>query len=261
VLFDVASMPDYGKLSQPLARRDDRRRPRRGRALQARPDGLRAVEAVEAGGAGWPVPGASRPGRAGTSNARRWPARCSARPSTSTAAASTSSSRTTRTRSPSRAAPTARRDGQLLDAQRLPAGRGREDVEEPREFRHDPGVAGERSHEIHGIASTAEGGDGDRPCRSRGPKPGCTAALTLLGLLVGSRSRKAGSETKRRASSEVSEATVAAMVHRGPRRGPQGEGLRRGRPHPRELEAHGHRAQGRQGPATGEPVTTWEVKR
>ena len=34
------------------ARRDDRRRPRRGRALQARPDGLRAVEAVEAGRAG-----------------------------------------------------------------------------------------------------------------------------------------------------------------------------------------------------------------
>ena len=63
---------------------------------------------------------ASRPGRrpcgiaapaapAGTSSARPWRARCSARSSTSTAAASTSSSRTTRTRSPSRAAPTARR--------------------------------------------------------------------------------------------------------------------------------------------------------
>ena len=32
----------------PLARRDDRRRPGRGCAVQARPDGLRAVEAVEA---------------------------------------------------------------------------------------------------------------------------------------------------------------------------------------------------------------------
>ena len=35
-----------------LARRDDRRRPRRGGALQEGPDGLRAVEAVEAGRAG-----------------------------------------------------------------------------------------------------------------------------------------------------------------------------------------------------------------
>ena len=35
VLFDVAAMPDYGQLSQALARRDDRRRARRGRALQA----------------------------------------------------------------------------------------------------------------------------------------------------------------------------------------------------------------------------------
>ena len=32
-------------------------------------------------------------------------------------------------------------DGQLLDAQRLPAGRGREDVQEPGEFRDDQGVA------------------------------------------------------------------------------------------------------------------------
>ena len=39
------------------ARRDDRRRARRGRALQARPDGFRAVEAVEAGRAGLAVAG------------------------------------------------------------------------------------------------------------------------------------------------------------------------------------------------------------
>ena len=37
------------------ARRDDRRRARRGGALQARPDGFRAVEAVEAGRAGLAV--------------------------------------------------------------------------------------------------------------------------------------------------------------------------------------------------------------
>ena len=75
VLFGVPSMPDYGKLAQALARRDDRRRARRRRALQARPDGLRAVEAVEARRAGLAVARAAsrrRAGRAGTSNARRW---------------------------------------------------------------------------------------------------------------------------------------------------------------------------------------------
>ena len=90
------------------ARRDDRRRPRRGRALQARPDGFRAVEAVEAGRAGLAVAvpaSRRRAGPAGTSNARRCRGSISARPSTSTAAASISSSRTTRTRSRNRAAP------------------------------------------------------------------------------------------------------------------------------------------------------------
>ena len=33
VLFHVPAMPDYGRLSKRSARRDDRRRPRRGRAL------------------------------------------------------------------------------------------------------------------------------------------------------------------------------------------------------------------------------------
>ena len=94
------------------ARRDDRRRPRRGRALQEGPAGLRAVEAVEAGRAGLAV---ARPASrrravpAGTSNARPWPGSISARPSTSTAAASISCFRTTRTRSRSRAAPSTRR--------------------------------------------------------------------------------------------------------------------------------------------------------
>ena len=73
VLFSVPSMPDYGKLSQPPARRDDRRRARRGRALQARPDGLRAVEAVEAGRAGaGRRPSGSDAGRPG------WHIECSA---------------------------------------------------------------------------------------------------------------------------------------------------------------------------------------
>ena len=73
VLFGVSSMPDYGRLSQALARRDDRGRARRGRALQARPDGLRAVEAVEAGRAGVAVArGIATPGRPG------WHIECSA---------------------------------------------------------------------------------------------------------------------------------------------------------------------------------------
>ena len=101
-------LPRLRPLRQPLARRDAGRRPRRGGALQARPDGLRALEALERR----PSPAGPRPGAtaapAGTSSARRCPRRCSAPPSTSTAAASTSSSPTTRTRSPSRAAPTRR---------------------------------------------------------------------------------------------------------------------------------------------------------
>ena len=104
------AMADYGKLSRSLARRDDRRRARRCRALQARSDGLRAVEAVEAGRAGVAVARAGIGGRPG------WHIECSAMAgdasrrdrSTSTAAASTSSSRITRTSSPSRAPRTAR---------------------------------------------------------------------------------------------------------------------------------------------------------
>ena len=76
-----------------LARRDDRGRARRGRALQARSDGFRAVEAVEARRAGLAVAlrASRRPaGPAGTSNARPCRGSISARPSTSTAAASIS---------------------------------------------------------------------------------------------------------------------------------------------------------------------------
>ena len=113
------------------ARRDDRRQPRRGGALQEGPAGFRAVEAVasRASRAGRRRPASRRrAGRAGTSNARPWPGSISARPSTSTAAASIWCFRITRTRSRNRAAPFIRRDGELLDAQRLPAGGRREDV-------------------------------------------------------------------------------------------------------------------------------------
>ena len=96
----------------PRPRRHARRRARRGRAVQARPRRLRAVEAV-----GRPTSPAGRArgaaaARAGTSSARRWPRRISARRSTSTAAASTCCSRTTRTssrRAPARTAASASR--------------------------------------------------------------------------------------------------------------------------------------------------------
>ena len=57
----------------PLARRDAGRRARRRRALQARSDGLRLMEAIEAQRAGWPSPaGIAAPGRPG------WHIECSA---------------------------------------------------------------------------------------------------------------------------------------------------------------------------------------
>ena len=46
-----------------------------------------------------------------------------------------------------------------------------------------------------------------------------------------------------RAKSELS------SIDRRPRRSPQGKELRRGRPHPRRARRHGHRPQGREGPA------------
>ena len=112
VLFSVPSMPDYGRLSK---RSLDEMIA--GARVEVAPykrdaDGLRAVEAVEAGRAGLAVAvrASRRPaGRAGTSSARRCRGSISARPSTSTAAASISCFRTTRTRSRSRAARSIRR--------------------------------------------------------------------------------------------------------------------------------------------------------
>ena len=51
----------------------------------------------------------------------------------------------------------------------------------------------------------------------------------------------------RRAPAAADEA-VDRRLHRGARRCAQGQGLRRGRPHPRRARRDGHRAQGRQGP-------------
>ena len=111
----------------PLARRDDRGRAGRGGALQARPDGFRAVEAVEARRAVMAVArrhrGAGAPrlayrmlghGRSlavgrGEAQAVKGGARAARICSTSMAAASTSSFPITRTRSRNRAAPTRRR--------------------------------------------------------------------------------------------------------------------------------------------------------
>ena len=64
VLFNVPSMPDYGALSRRDRDEHDRRRPRRGGALQEGPGRLRAVEAVQRRpGPGWDSPwGRGRPG-------------------------------------------------------------------------------------------------------------------------------------------------------------------------------------------------------
>ena len=73
VLFNVSSMPDYGKLSQPPARRDDRRRPRRGGALQARPTDFVLWKPSKPGEPAWDSPcGIKTPGRPG------WHIECSA---------------------------------------------------------------------------------------------------------------------------------------------------------------------------------------
>ena len=69
------------------------------------------------------------------------------------AAASTSSSRTTRTRlAQSRCAFGTAGHGEGVDAQRLPAGGRREDVEEPRQLHHHPRAAGDREDWRAGLA-------------------------------------------------------------------------------------------------------------
>ena len=141
-----------------LARRDAGRRACRCRALQARLDGLRLVEALEAERAGLAEPGRHR--RAGAPRlayrvlgdvdgdaaraVRRRPAMRRPEPQYV---------RHSRRRNRPRLSPPRERNraillrlrlgahGQCLDAQRLPAGRRREDVEEPRQFRHHPRTA------------------------------------------------------------------------------------------------------------------------
>ena len=141
-----------------LARRDAGRRARRCRALQARPDGLRPVEAVEAERAGL-----AEPGRHRGAGASRLAYRVLGDVDGDAARAVR---RRPRMRRPepqhfdihgggidlvfphheneiaqSCCAFGSAAHGQCLDAQRLPAGRRREDVEEPRQFRHHPRTA------------------------------------------------------------------------------------------------------------------------
>ena len=158
VLFHVPSMKDYGKLSNRSARRDDRRRPRRGRALQEGSAGLRLVEAVEARRAGMAV-------ACGHQDAG--PARLAHRMLGDVVEASRRDLRHPRRRHRSRVSAPRERDraialrlpyagdGELLDAQRLLAGRRREDEQEPRQFRDNSrvaeGLAG-RGGAIHDVA-------------------------------------------------------------------------------------------------------------
>ena len=102
VLFDVPSMPDYGRLSNRSLEEMEAGARVEVAPYKKGPDGLRAVEAVQARRAVVAFARAAsrrRAGPAGTSSARPWRRSTWARCSTSTAAASTSSSRTTRTRS------------------------------------------------------------------------------------------------------------------------------------------------------------------
>ena len=144
VLFSVPSMPDYGQLSKrPLDEMIA------GARVDVAPykrdsDGFRAVEAVEAGRAGVAV--ARRDQDAG-------PARLAHRMLGDVVEASRRDLRHPRRRHRSRVPAPRKRDraialrlphagdGELLDAQRLPAGRRREDVEVAGQFRDDPRAA------------------------------------------------------------------------------------------------------------------------
>ena len=138
MLFDVQSMPDYGRLSGRTLDEHEGRRAGRGRRAQEEPDRFRAVETVEAGDEpGWDSPwGRGRPG---------WHIECSAMsaaylgdvfdihgggidlifPHHENEIAQSRCAHGTPTMA------------NYLDAQRLPAGRRREDVEETRQLRDD----------------------------------------------------------------------------------------------------------------------------
>ena len=104
-----AERPRLRRAQQARPRGDDRRRARRGRALQARSRRLRAVEAERRGSDRLGFAMGARPAGLAHRMLGDDRARISARRSTSTAAASTSSSRITRTRSRRAAARTAAR--------------------------------------------------------------------------------------------------------------------------------------------------------
>ena len=134
-------MPDYGQAVEALARRDDRRRARRGRAHKRDPMDFVLWKPSKPGEPAWPSPaGIATPGRPG------WHIECSAMawkhlgetfdihgggidlvfPHHENEIAQ------------SRCAFHTPVMANYLDAQRLPAGRRREDVEVPRQLLHDP---------------------------------------------------------------------------------------------------------------------------
>ena len=138
VLFHVAAMKDYGKLSNRTL--DEMVAGARVEVAPYKKDPMDFVlwKPSKPDVPGWDTP-RQAPGRPG------WHIECSAmsgsiwaRPSTSTAAASTCvSAPRERDRAIALRLPY-QGDGELLDAQRLLAGRRREDGEEPRQFRDDP---------------------------------------------------------------------------------------------------------------------------
>ena len=159
VLFDVPSMPDYGRLSKrPLDEMEA------GARVDVAPYKRSPLDFVlwkpsKPGEPSWPSPaGIAAPGRPG------WHIECSAMswkhlgeafdihgggidlvfPHHENEVAQTRCSFGTPV------------DGERLDAQRLPPGRGREDVQEPGEFRHDQRAAGD--------AMCSAGGAGPARC-------------------------------------------------------------------------------------------------
>ncbi len=176
VLFHVAVDEGLRQAVEALARRDDRRRARRGGALQeaTRWTSCCGSRRSRASRRGRRRPASRRRAvRAGTSNARRWPGSISARPSTSTAAASIWCFRTTRTRSRNRAAPSIRTvmanywmHNGFLQVE------GEKMAKSARQFRHDPRSAGRLAgrggcafqHAAHALSS-ADRLDGEGPAR------------------------------------------------------------------------------------------------
>ena len=310
-------------LRPPLAtapRRDGGGRARRGRALQARPDGLRAVEAVEARRAGLADARAASPRRAARLAHRvlgRWSAeallgprpfdihgggidlvfphheneiaqsRCAHGTPVARSGCTTASCRSKARRCRSRSATSSRSTTCWTES-----GRARSialalltHALPPADRLDGEGAdrgARARSTELAG----ADGGRPDGSPRARTCSRRSRTTSTRRGVRGRARLARSGdggetgggvpeglgaahgpATTSPEALARVA-AGVAADRRRaggraggGPAGGAQGEELRGGRPHPRRARGQGIALKDGKDPATGQPVTMWEVRR